>query len=317
VRWWRGGVVGVALGAGAALLAPAAPAAAEDAGARREVWVQGDSVLQGAVDAVRGRLGDWHDPDVAGFVGLSMSDAPGIFRDVQGDLGSVVVVELGLNDWGYGRASLDRMIDEAVAAVGGRHVIWLTSARFRPEMDAVNGAIRAAADRHANVEVLDWGPISDARPDLTYSDGVHLRPAGQQVIAQLIDDALEAWWRGRCLVPEAELVGSVRRLYRAYFLREPDAGGRDYWSARWRSGELCLPDISEYFASSSEFVARYGALGIPDFVRRVYLNVLDREPDPDGYEHWAGRLTYGGLRRGEMMVAFAQSPEFRARTGIP
>jgi hypothetical protein len=86
---------------------------------------------------------------------------------------------------------------------------------------------------------------------------------------------------------------------------------------RYRSGELCLTEISEFFARSDEFVAGYGDLDDPAFIRRVYLNVLGREPDPDGYRYWAEKVSVEHLARGTMMVAFSESPEFRARTGLP
>jgi hypothetical protein len=282
--------------------------------------VQGDSVLAGAVDTVRAALDGW-DAEVAAFVGLDTRTAIQIFRDRQPELGSVVVVELGLNDWGLTAESYGRLIDEAMTVLGGRHVIWLTTARFRPEIDRINGAIRAAASRHEDYEVLEWGPLVDAHPEATGSDRLHLRPAGRRLLAGAIDGALEHWWAtGRCDIPptgETETNNAVARLYRAFFRRHADQAGLNYWVPKYRSGELCLDQIADFFSGSSEFVATYGNLGNPEFVRRVYVNVLGREPDPDGYRHWATRLTYGGLTRGELMVAFSESPEFRSRSGLP
>ena len=120
----------------------------------------------------------------------------------------------------------------------------------------------------------------------------------------------------RCgAVADDVVAASIARLYRAYFARVPDADGAAYWLALHLDGRACLADISEYFASSSEFVDTYGTLGIPDFVRLAYLNVLGREPDPDGYTHWASHLA-AGLPRGVFLIGFSESPEFRARTGI-
>ncbi len=119
-----------------------------------------------------------------------------------------------------------------------------------------------------------------------------------------------------CAVPNDFAVAgsSVARLYLAYFRRAPDEGGFLYWTGRHLGG-TCLTDISEAFAQSPEFVGTYGLLGIPEFVRLVYLNVMGREPDAGGYTFWAGQLA-GGLRRGTMMVGFSESPEFRSRSGI-
>ena len=119
-----------------------------------------------------------------------------------------------------------------------------------------------------------------------------------------------------CGIPDpSAAANSVARLYLAYFNRPPDGAGGYFWWSRHMSG-TCLTDISEYFAQSAEFIGTYGSLGNPDFVRLVYLNVMGREPDPAGYTYWAQQLTFGGVRRGTMMVGFSESPEFRSRTGV-
>ena len=46
----------------------------------------------------------------------------------------------------------------------------------------------------------------------------------------------------------------------------------------------------------------------------VYTNVLARAPDAAGLAHWVGQLT-GGMSRGDMMVAFSESPEYRTLIG--
>lgn len=109
---------------------------------------------------------------------------------------------------------------------------------------------------------------------------------------------------------------STGRLYDAYFLRQPDTGGWCYWIDQNRGG-LPLGAISDYFAGSPEFQARYGQLDLPRFVRQVYLNVFSREPDPGGYTYWAGRLSTGGVTRGGMMLFFSESPEFVATRPVP
>jgi hypothetical protein len=294
---------------------PGTAAAAVPVSPERRAWVQGDSVLLGAKDVVDASLDGWQ-RTVGAFIGLPTSTAIQVFRDRQADLGSVVVVEVGLNDWGSTEAAYSLLIDEAMDVLGDRQVIWLTTTRHRQEMDGVNAAIRASANRHANFEVLEWGPLSDAHPEATDPDRIHLRPVGQRMLATAIRDALDRWWVRRCTVADGEATNSVSRLYRAYFLRAPDAAGLEYWRARWRSGELCLPDVSEYFAGSAEFLAAYGQLAPPDFVQRVYRNVLGREPDATGFDHWTTHLERGAIGRGTMMVAFSESPEFRERSGL-
>ncbi|HEV7722365.1 MAG TPA: hypothetical protein VGO60_13825, partial [Iamia sp.] len=60
-------------------------------------------------------------------------------------------------------------------------------------------------------------------------------------------------------------VDPVTRLYRAYFLRIPDAGGLDFWISRRRSGQS-LNQISQSFALSPEFTTLYGSLSNGAFV---------------------------------------------------
>ena len=109
-------------------------------------------------------------------------------------------------------------------------------------------------------------------------------------------------------------IGSVRRLYQAFFLRDSDQAGLDYWVGQRNQG-VSLEAIADHFASSDEFRARYGSLRNKDFVDMVYRNVLGRSPDQAGYDYWVGQLR-GGMTRGEMMVGFSQSAEFISRTGI-
>jgi lysophospholipase L1-like esterase len=320
----NGEVPRLAVAAAVALLLVAGPATetatAAPAPARR-VFVIGDSVMVGAAEAVRDALVGW-DATVGAHVGLGTRGGTEALRERLAELGPVVVVELGLNDWGLAPSAFAGLVDDAMDVLAGRHVVWLTSPRFRPEVDGINEALRGATTRHAHLEVLEWGALVDAHPEATYADRIHLRPAGQAMLAGAVRAAIDGWWARTtapsCTSPadDTSASNSVARLYHAFFLRPPDADGLAYWVPRYRSGELCLGDIAEVFARSPEMVAAYGALDIPAFVRQVYLNVLGREPDPDGYRHWAGLLAAGVLRRGDVMVGFSESSEFRSRTGL-
>lgn len=108
--------------------------------------------------------------------------------------------------------------------------------------------------------------------------------------------------------PEA----SISRLYRAYFMRNPDQSGLAYWVERGRGGES-LVEMSEFFALSPEFISRYGHLDTTAFVDLVYLSVLFRPPDAAGLAHWVSHLDSGRTSRGRVMVGFSESPEFVQR----
>ena len=102
--------------------------------------------------------------------------------------------------------------------------------------------------------------------------------------------------------------GPIARLYQAYFLRTPDAGGLEYWSSQ----NMTLDSISEAFAASDEFATLYGTLSNQAFVEQIYANVMGREPDESGRTFWTAEL-YAGRRRGSVMLNFSESPEYIER----
>lgn len=114
------------------------------------------------------------------------------------------------------------------------------------------------------------------------------------------------------VAPQTSIEGSIYRLYLAYFLRPADAGGFAFYTdqATTRS----LTSISNDFARSPEFVQRYGDLSDTEFLDLVYANVLSRTPDAGGYSFWLDQMARG-VSRGDVMLAFSESPEFVVRTG--
>ena len=111
--------------------------------------------------------------------------------------------------------------------------------------------------------------------------------------------------------------GTVYRLYRAYFLREPDQAGFNYWINAYRNG-YPLNAISDDFARSNEFQTRYGNVDDRRFLKLVYNNVLGRAPDQGGYDYWLNEMDKG-MRRGYVMIYFSDSAEYRNKTaqGVP
>lgn len=123
---------------------------------------------------------------------------------------------------------------------------------------------------------------------------------------------------GSCSNPpaavSAAMVNSIKRLYRAYYLRSEDAGGLQYWRNQAAAG-MTIWRISDHFAAADEFVQRYGSLGHRDFIDLVYRNVMGRSADAGGQRYWLDRLR-SGTSRGELMTYFSDSPEYRQRTGL-
>ena len=123
---------------------------------------------------------------------------------------------------------------------------------------------------------------------------------------------------GTCSEPpgdvSGETVNAIRRLYKAYYLRDADAGGLQYWRNEAAAG-MDIWRISDHFAASNEFVERYGSLSDRQFIGLVYQNVMGRAADSGGERYWLDRLR-SGTSRGELMTYFSDSPEYRGRSGI-
>ena len=64
--------------------------------------------------------------------------------------------------------------------------------------------------------------------------------------------------------------------------------------------------------------AFYDSLFNAGFVQMEYFGYLQRDPDPDGYNFWLGKLNFfGDWVNAEMVKAFINSPEYRSRFGAP
>jgi Domain of unknown function (DUF4214) len=108
-------------------------------------------------------------------------------------------------------------------------------------------------------------------------------------------------------------VDPIARLYRAFLGRTPDAGGLEYWVGRRRSGDWTLVRTADHFATSSEFVRKYGALTNRQFVTRIYTDVLGRPADQGGVDYWTRQLDLKRRSRGSVMVGFSESSEYRRK----
>ncbi|MFW2380466.1 MAG: Ig-like domain-containing protein, partial [Acidimicrobiales bacterium] len=111
--------------------------------------------------------------------------------------------------------------------------------------------------------------------------------------------------------------GELVRVYSAMLGRLPDEPGFDYWTGLREEG-LDLAEMITYFGTSDEFVMIYGDRLTTDtdleWIRFVYNEILDREPDPAGQAYWEELLGSGEVTREEMVVFFAQSEEYKLIT---
>ena len=100
------------------------------------------------------------------------------------------------------------------------------------------------------------------------------------------------------------------RLYNAAFKRLPDPDGLKYWIRKYSTGENDDRTVAKSFLISEEFKSRYGDnVSNAKYVETLYVNVLGRNYDQEGYNYWLGNLNNGIETRHELLLGFAESSE--------
>ncbi len=146
-----------------------------------------------------------------------LSVLPLMKSTLKGRLGEAMVVMAGYDDSSITNAA-DQVVAEAEAQ-GVIRVLWLN---YRTNTDYVlpgglaartlygshNSELAAAAQRHSNLQILDWDGFTANQPSWFAWDGVHLTLAGADGLANFIKSALDAQTAiGRCRATSA-LTGS-------------------------------------------------------------------------------------------------------------
>ncbi len=104
--------------------------------------------------------------------------------------------------------------------------------------------------------------------------------------------------------------GEMFRIYNAAFSRFPDNDGLKYWINQYRTGTDNHEIVSQSFINSNEFVKRYGSnLTNEIFVEKLYINVLGRSYDQEGYNYWTGNLNNKIEERWSVLWNISQSKE--------
>ncbi|MCC2954762.1 DUF4214 domain-containing protein [Massilia sp. IC2-477] len=107
------------------------------------------------------------------------------------------------------------------------------------------------------------------------------------------------------------IAGQAYRMYEAALGRAPEKAGLSYWIWRMENGST-IQQVASDFMKTTEFAGIYGANPTDaQFIRQMYLNILDREPDAGGYVYWEGRIATGS--REQILVDFSESPENKAQ----
>ena len=111
--------------------------------------------------------------------------------------------------------------------------------------------------------------------------------------------------------------GQVYRAFQAVFDRAPDLGGFNAFVTEVRAGRLTQEAVIAEFVESPEFQQTFGELDSQGFVEQLFRNVLDREGDATGVTNFTNALNAETLTRAEVVLEFANSPEFLQLLTIP
>ncbi|MBO7449680.1 MAG: DUF4214 domain-containing protein [Clostridiales bacterium] len=99
----------------------------------------------------------------------------------------------------------------------------------------------------------------------------------------------------------------VERLYKTALNREFDAAGREYWAVKLANFTLTGEQVGAEFFLSAEM--KDMKLSNEEFVNRLYLTFMNREPEAEGKAYWIGLLDKG-TDRSSVVFGFTRSAEF-------
>jgi peptidoglycan/LPS O-acetylase OafA/YrhL len=152
-----------------------------------QVFALGDSVMLGASNYLRKTITAM---DVDAKLGRQVSTALKLIqaRKDANALAPVVVVHLG-NNGTFTAKQFDEMMT-LLADVP--RVIFLTNKVPRKWQEPNNYAMSEGVKKYPNAVLVDWNALSSQHPEWFWKDGIHLRPEGAQVYADLIAGTLVA-----------------------------------------------------------------------------------------------------------------------------
>jgi uncharacterized delta-60 repeat protein len=112
--------------------------------------------------------------------------------------------------------------------------------------------------------------------------------------------------------------GKAYRLYQAAFDRVPDEGGVGFWMYYIDRG-FDIGLVAAGFITSPEFTSLYGpSITNDQFIQLLYQNVLNRDPDAEGYAFWRSAMANEGgnygkaWTRSDVLVLYSDSAENKA-----
>ena len=95
----------------------------------------------------------------------------------------------------------------------------------------------------------------------------------------------------------------IIELYIATFNRAPDRAGLDYWLNEMANNHWSIEMVAQSMFMQPETLNLYKDKDIFDFIKAVYKNVLNREPDDAGLAYWYRELSLGNIPKEKFIIA--------------
>ena len=160
--------------------------------------------------------------------------------------------------------------------------------------------------RRAYLEILGREPDPASR---VWVDKILYENWTAQDVARALRDSDEYRQKGRMTRAEAERI--VRRVYLDVLGREPDPGSRP-WVDKIQFGNWTEQDLARELRQSAEYRQKGRVREAEQIVRRAYLEVLGREPDPAS-RVWLDKVLKDNWTKEDVVRALRDSDEYRRR----
>lgn len=107
--------------------------------------------------------------------------------------------------------------------------------------------------------------------------------------------------------PNELVTNFAERLYTTCLGRESDSEGIKYWAAELANMNISGTEAAKGFFFSPEFESL--KLNDQEYITRLYLTFMDREPEEEGMVYWVEQMSEGCTRM-DVFVGFSAADEF-------
>ena len=127
--------------------------------------------------------------------------------------------------------------------------------------------------------------------------------------ADIINGYLQKHMDNASLIYSDPVQAFVARMYHYVLLRQPEEAGLNDWTQKLNDHEIDGADFAQGVFMSQEYTSRNET--DEEFIEKLYVTILDREPDDSGMDYWK-RLLRRGYSRAYVLRGFTNSDEFTA-----